>query len=340
MRKIHPLHYRFLCAFVGVLVFFLLMLFAGWPKVTKDINYGITWSIPYAQFLGVDSQDGLEAVLTDMDIKHVRIPAYWPLVEPMPDLLQTDWLVAQLDIVQKHGAKATVVLGARQPRWPECWIPDWALALTEDEQKAAQLVYIDHVFETIKDHPAIGAWQIENEATLRSFMKCRGNDNAFVKQELNHIRNLEQKRPNPRPIVTTESGELTSWLTFAAHTDRIGFSTYRVVRRSSGGVFRYSLIPPWFYSRKALLVSWILKETYVSEFQMEPWATTDIRNATQEDNDQTFSVADVEKHFDFAERMNYQQIDLWGAEWWYWMKTQQGNDGYWNAIKTRVNTAK
>ena len=73
---------------------------------------------------------------------------------------------------------------------------------------------------------------------------------------------------------------------------------------------------------------------------MEPWATTDIRNATQEDNDQTFSVADVEKHFDFAERMNYQQIDLWGAEWWYWMKTQQGNDGYWNAIKTRVNTAK
>ena len=171
-------------------------------------------------------------------------------------------------------------------------------------------------------------------------MKCRGNDNAFVKQELNHIRNLEQKRPNPRPIVTTESGELTSWLTFAAHTDRIGFSTYRVVRRSSGGVFRYSLIPPWFYSRKALLVSWILKETYVSEFQMEPWATTDIRNATQEDNDQTFSVADVEKHFDFAERMNYQQIDLWGAEWWYWMKTQQGNDGYWNAIKTRVNTAK
>ncbi len=308
--------------------------------MTKDINYGITWSIPYAQFLGVDSQDGLEAVLTDMDIKHVRIPAYWPLVEPMPDLLQTDWLVAQLDIVQKHGAKATVVLGARQPRWPECWIPDWALALTEDEQKAAQLVYIDHVFETIKDHPAIGAWQIENEATLRSFMKCRGNDNAFVKQELNHIRNLEQKRPNPRPIVTTESGELTSWLTFAAHTDRIGFSTYRVVRRSSGGVFRYSLIPPWFYSRKALLVSWILKETYVSEFQMEPWATTDIRNATQEDNDQTFSVADVEKHFDFAERMNYQQIDLWGAEWWYWMKTQQGNDGYWNAIKTRVNTAK
>lgn len=316
------------------------MLFAGWPKITKGIRYGITWSIPYAQFLGVDSQDGLEAVLSDMDIKHVRIPAYWPLIEPTPDLLQTDWLQAQLDIVQKHGAKATVVLGARQPRWPECWIPDWALALTEDEQKAAQLVYIDHVFETIKDHPAVGAWQIENEATLRSFMKCRGNDNAFVKKEIDLIRAMEQSRPNPRPIVTTESGELTSWLTFATRVDRVGFSTYRVVRQSSGNVFRYSLIPPWFYSRKALLTSWILKDTYVSEFQMEPWATTDIRYATQADNDETFSVRDVEKHFDFAERMNYQQIDLWGAEWWYWMKTQQGNEGYWNAIKTRVNTAK
>lgn len=316
------------------------MLFAGWPKITKGIRYGITWSIPYAQFLGVDSQDGLEAVLSDMDIKHVRIPAYWPLIEPTADLLQTDWLQAQLDIVQKHGAKATVVLGARQPRWPECWIPDWALALTEDEQKAAQLVYIDHVFETIKDHPAVGAWQIENEATLRSFMKCRGNDNAFVKKEIDLIRAMEQSRPNPRPIVTTESGELTSWLTFATRVDRVGFSTYRVVRQSSGNVFRYSLIPPWFYSRKALLTSWILKDTYVSEFQMEPWATTDIRYATQADNDETFSVRDVEKHFDFAERMNYQQIDLWGAEWWYWMKTQQGNEGYWNAIKTRVNTAK
>jgi len=37
--------------------------------------------------------------------------------------------------------------------------------------------------------------------------------------------------------------------------------------------------------------------------------------------------------------MGYQQIDLWGAEWWYWMKTQKGNADYWNAIKERVNLA-
>lgn len=340
MFNLHPLHYRFLCVLVGVLIFFFVILFAGWPKITEGIRYGITWSVPYAQFLGVDSQDGLEAILSEMKVKHVRIPAYWPLVEPTPDILQTDWLQAQLDLVEKHGAKATVVLGARQPRWPECWIPDWALAKTEAEQKEAQLVYIDHVFATFKDHPAVAAWQVENEANLRSFMKCRGNDNTFVKKEIDRIREKEQTRATPRPIVTTESGELTTWMTFAMNADQIGFSVYRVVRQPSGWVFRYTLVPPWFYERKAMLLSWLIKKTYVSEFQMEPWATTDIRQATQADNDQTFSVADVDKHFDYAERMGYQDIDLWGAEWWYWMKTQQGNADYWNAIKKRVNTAK
>lgn len=339
MKRFSLWRYRFLCVFIFTLGLLFAFLFIGWPKTTKHITYGITWSIPYAQFLGVDSQDGLSAVLTEMNIKHVRLPAYWPLVEPSPDLLQTAWLKAQLDIVEKNGAKATVVLGARQPRWPECWIPDWALARTEQEQKDAQLVYIDHVFETLKDHPAISAWQIENEANLRSFMKCRGNDNAFVKQEIDRIRAMEQSRPNPRPIVTTESGELTSWLTFAMNADQIGFSVYRVVRQPSGWVFRYTLVPPWFYGRKAALLSPFIKKTYVSEFQMEPWATTDIREATPQENNETFSVKDVDAHFDYAEKMGYQQIDLWGAEWWYWMKTQKGNTDYWNAIKERVNLA-
>lgn len=340
MKKLHPLHYRFLCVLLGVMAFFAVFLFIGWPRVTPDIRYGITWSVPYAQFLGVDSQDGLEAILSDMNVKHVRIPAYWPLVEPTSDILQTDWLQAQLDLVAKHGAKATIVLGARQPRWPECWIPDWALAKTEAEQKEAQLAYIDHVFNTFKDDPAVGAWQIENEANLRSFMKCRGNDNVFVKKEIDRIRAKEQTRPNPRPIVTTESGELSSWLSFAMNADRIGFSVYRVVRQPSGRVFRYTLIPPWFYERKAMLLSLFIKETYVSEFQMEPWVTTDIREATQADYDETFAVSTVDKNFDYAERMGYHDIDLWGAEWWYWMKTQKGSGEYWDAIKKRVNTAK
>jgi len=35
---------------------------------------------------------------------------------------------------------------------------------------------------------------------------------------------------------------------------------------------------------------------------------------------------------DFAKKTGFDEQYLWGAEWWYWMKTQ-GNDEYWNHAK-------
>jgi hypothetical protein len=30
-------------------------------------------------------------------------------------------------------------------------------------------------------------------------------------------------------------------------------------------------------------------------------------------------------------------LDLWGAEWWYWLKVKDGDPSVWNVVKDAVN---
>jgi hypothetical protein len=32
-------------------------------------------------------------------------------------------------------------------------------------------------------------------------------------------------------------------------------------------------------------------------------------------------------------------IDLWGAEWWYWLKVKKNDPGVWNVVKEAVAQA-
>lgn len=313
-----------------------LYLFIGKSYTDPKPQFGITWSVTYAQFLGLDADRALDETLSELPFKHLRIPAYWNLIEPEQGRLEADWLIRQLDIVQKHQAKATVSLGARQPRWPECWQPEWTQSLSDEEREKAQIVYLENTYQRIKDHPAITGWQVENEANLRIFQPCRGLTNDLVRKEIELVRQWESTRATPRPISTTDSGELSSWTAFANQIDARGISVYRAVRQPWGGAYHYRLVPAWFYRHKQNIMKFWNKNVYVSEFQLEPWARGDIRTATQEENDETLQVDEIATRLDYAKRMGFDHVDLWGAEWWYWMKTQQGDSRYWDEVKATI----
>lgn len=315
---------------LGVIILgVLLYLFVGWPK-TYSKTTGITWSVDYARYLGIDPYGALKASLDELKVKHVRIPAYWTHIEP--EVGRYDWssVDRQLDIVAARGATVTLVVGAKQPRWPECWFPEWVKTLSTQERDERQLAYVKAAVERYKARPEIVRWQVENEPSFfSSFGDCAFYDKAILPKEIELVRSLDAGRP----ISTTASGELAIWSKEPKGID-LGVSTYRVVSNSYFSRLTYWYLPPWLYRRRANVREWLRGgHVYVSEFQMEPWVQGDIRTLSDKDLFRTFDIEQMRKNITYAERMDMSEIQFWGVEWWYWMKTQKGHTEFWEEMK-------
>lgn len=308
-----------------------------WVNSTNKVGqFGITWAQPYAESLGLNSQEGLIATLDDLGVRHFRIPAYWTTIEAERGRYQFKLIEEQLDEIAKRSGKAVLVVGARQPRWPECWVPDWAKALSQKDRADVQLAYVRATFEQFTDHPAIAGWQVENEPTLTWFMECPGLSHELVRAELNLVRRLElEDRPqNRRPIIMTYSGELSPWTTFAGASDQVGISIYRAVRNPWLGIIRYWYFPANFYNYRYQLAKHKTGEVIVTEFQMEPWTLGPLPTTPLDEQLETFDINQMKANLAFVERLDFTMVYYWGVEWWYWMKEKQGRPEFWNLAKT------
>lgn len=320
----------------GIIVLIYAYFFIGKGKVSPNVRYGMTWSDPYAVSLGIDPVEGFNAALNDLNIKYFRIPTYWTETQPELSEFKFDRVKQQLDAVAAKGGKAIVVVGYKQPRWPECWMPDWARKLPADQRDRAQLNYVERTVRTFIDHPAVEAWQVENEPSFAfDFGICDPPlTKTITRKELTLVRDIEKTNGNKHPIYTTASGELSWWMAFGTQIDGVGISVYRVILHPLIGIFKYSFLQPWSYLRKANLVTWLVHKVYVSEFQMEPWSTMSLPDTLLEDQFKTFDKAQMDKNFIFAEQMGFREIYFWGAEWWYWMKTKHNHPEFWETAKT------
>src|SRR3989344_8838150 len=97
--------------------------------IPANATYGVTFSTLQAEQLGLDWQSVYIAMLDDLKVRDIRIPAYWQRVEPKKDTY--DWSELDFQITEARARDAHVILavGRRLPRWPECHIPDWAQKL-------------------------------------------------------------------------------------------------------------------------------------------------------------------------------------------------------------------
>lgn len=323
----------FLIGFLSVLILFLAYFLIGWPK-EHEKEYGVTWSSPYAWSLGLDPNEGLRQVLDDLGVRRFRIPVYWTDAERIQGTYDFTIVREQLDEIAKRNGRAIVAVGARLPRWPECWVPEWAKMVDEKTRRSVQLSYVRAAYEVFKDHPAVGAWQVENEANFTLYVDCPGLDRDLVIEELRYVRSEEAKRKEPRPVYTTDSGELSLWISWRGEVDGLGVSLYRAVTNPWLGVIRYWFIPPWAYDRKASIARLFIDNVFVSEFQMEPWSDHPLPNTSLEDQFKTLSIEQMRKNFLYAERLQMPAVDFWGAEWWYWMKTKKERPEFWQEAKS------
>lgn len=295
-------------------------------------EFGVSFSLHRCSELGVDKKKLLRAALKDLGFRRFRLMSYWNIHEQEPgnyDFTELDW---QLDMIAKYKGKVTLCLGKRQPRWPECHMPDWAKKLPKDKWYEALFAYIRTVVERYKDHPALASWQLENEALLKDFGYCEDGDYSHLRLRTEY--EIAKDTDPVHPVIMTLSD---SWgLPWRRpHPDRYAMSLYRITINKKD-TYVYSKRPAVFYRFRVLFIR-LLKNRgcFIHELQAEPWLKTALTESSIEEQLKRMNPPMLKNIIRYAQKTGQNPIDLWGLEWWYWLKAQ-GHPQLWNFAKTIV----
>lgn len=305
-------------------------------QAAKPLTLGVTFSQKEAQVYGNNWQKNYLALLDELHFKHLRIMAYWDVTEPQPgqyDFSQTDWMIEQ---AKARGAHVTLVVGQRQPRYPECFYPSW---LNKNDPAAVRWAVNQYITATAahyRNEPAIEDYQLENEFLLTVFGTCpKANlSSRALQTELKTL----QAADVAKPVVVTASDEF-GLPVFGPTGDIFGLSLYKTVWNpiTHHGYFTYPQ-PSWFNWWRAAVV-WQARgsEARVHELQAEPWGPVANQDLSEAEAAKSMNPDKLRRILAYAERSKIKRIDLWGAEWWYWEKTQRGNAAMWDAVQALGN---
>lgn len=294
-------------------------------------TYGVTFSYPHAEGIGLDWKEVYQAVLEDLDVNALRLSAYWNTIEVADNEFDFAALDYQMDEAVKHDATVILSIGRKLPRWPECHVPGWAQELPEAQQQEQVLEMLAVVVDQYKDHPALRMWQLENEPLL-SFGICPPADLEFLQREQDIVR----AHDSAHPILITDSGELNSWLPAAAFGDLLGTTMYRTVfSERTERLFHYDyLFPSWAYRIKSRYVKLLRnKDVIISELQGEPWGAKPFPDMNKEERLQAFSPERFLELQRFAQRTQLPEAYWWGVEYWYLEKEVHGDPTYWQIAR-------
>jgi len=317
-----------------IIIFFFFLFSQGHIYQKEELEYGITFSQKQAQDLGFAWQAVYLAILNDLGVKKIRLPAYWNEIESASGQYYWDDLDWQLEQASKVQAEIVLAVGGRLPRWPECYFPDWTNGLTKVQREEAILEYIKKVVERYKSQEEITAWQVENEPFLAHFGDCPTLDSKFLDKEIALVRSLDS-----RPIIITDSGELSVWIPAARRADIFGTTMYSdTYSKIFKSYIHYPITPGFFRLKKNLAKIFAHpKEWLVIELQAEPWGPQPYQDLSQAERDRTMNLEKFREIIEFARQAGFRQFYLWGAEWWYWEKEKNNNPAIWEEARMLFN---
>ncbi|PJA86729.1 MAG: hypothetical protein CO141_03105 [Candidatus Moranbacteria bacterium CG_4_9_14_3_um_filter_42_9] len=318
-----------LLGILGIALLFLLYFNIPVQKKDNSARLGITFSKRYAEDIQLDWKKTFIAILDDLKIRKIRIPVYWDLVEKEEgkyDFSDVDWQLAE---ARKRNAEIILVVGQKVPRWPECAIPEWAKQ-SDQKRKSALLKEITAVVKRYKDnHPEIKYWQVENEPFL-PFGVCPPLDTNLLDSEIALVRLIDPTRP----VIVTDSGELSLWIQAAKRADVFGTTMYRTIWKESIGYYDYPIGPRFFRFKHWLIKNFAHQDNaIVVELQAEPWIKGWTTSGPLDEQFKSMNSAKLVDNVEFARKVDYPEIYLWGAEWWYWLKVNQNHPELWETAR-------
>jgi hypothetical protein len=157
--------------------------------------------------------------------------------------------------------------------------------------------------------------------------------------ELALVRQLDPHHP----VIISRSNNYVGFSIRKPLPDQVGISVYR---RVWDGVvthryFQYPY-PSWYYAFLAggekLLTG---KDSVIHELQAEPWPPhgQDILSTPLIEQNQTFDAKRLQATTTFAEQTGIRQIDLWGAEYWYYRAQTLHDPSVWQTAQQIFNAA-
>ena len=295
----------------------------------KKADLGVTYSWKYAQDIGLDWQKTYLAILDDLGARKIRLPVYWSDVEKKEgeyDFSKIDW---QLQEAEKRNVDVILAIGQKVPRWPECFIPEWA-SVSDAKRKSALLSFMETTVKKYKGEKTIAFWQVENEPLL-NFGICPKIDSTLLDSEINLVRTLDPERK----IIITDSGELSFWVGAAKRADVFGTTLYRsVVSEKLDLALDYPIGPNFFkFKRWLIRVFAGQKNAIVVELQGEPWIRGWTINAPLSEQLESMNSEKLAENVAFTQKAGFSEIYIWGVEWWYWMKVKQNHPELWETAK-------
>jgi len=312
----------FLILFLILFCFF----FVGTPKKAKEIKWGINFSQKHARLLGLDWKETYLALLDDLGAKRIKLITHWDELEPEKDKFHFDDLDWQIKEAEKRDVKILLVIGMKTPRWPECHIPKFAKDFSKEKQQKEILELLKEIVLRYQDFENIWAWQVENEPFF-PFGDCPWVDKNFLKEEIRLVKSLDKKG---RPVLISDSGEGSLWITAAKLGDIVGTTLYKKVWVRQIGMYVYYPFPEIFYWRKAWLIKKFFgKKVICVELQAEPWGPRLLYDLPLKEQKITMNLEQFKRIINFAKRTGFDEFYLWGAEWWFWLKEKQNELGIW-----------
>ncbi|MFH1523080.1 MAG: endo-1,4-beta-xylanase [Patescibacteria group bacterium] len=316
-----------------IFLFAILLLSRGHIYSKDELEYGLTFSKKQASSLGFDWQKVYIEILDDLKVKKIRLPAYWDEIEISSNQFNWNDLDWQINEASKRGGDIILAIGGRLPRWPECHFPNWTKDLEKIERDKKILAYIEKTIERYKDNKIISAWQVENEPFLSHFGDCPELDKKFLDSEISLVKKLDS-----RPIIISDSGELSYWIPAAKRADIFGTTLYRdTYSKFLKRYIHYPINPGFFRFKKNIANIFASPENWiVIELQAEPWGPVPYQNLTQADRDRTMNLGKFKEILEFSRKAGFKEFYLWGVEFWYWEKSE-GRSEMWEEAEKLFN---
>jgi len=302
------------------------------------LQTGATFIPDYARYFGLDPKETMRATLEDLGIKRIRLVSYWENHEPEPGVYNFDELDWQFDMAESYGAKVSLSIGLRQPRWPECHKPDWAAKLVGNEWRQPLYDYMTIVVNRYKDRPSLDSYQLENEYFLSVFGICDDFDRDRLVYEYELVKKLD---PNTTLIVSRSNNAVPSWPVGSPRADQVGAAIYKRVwdKTITRRYFEYP-VPAWYYAFLAGMTKITTgRETFIHELQTEAW-TPDSFGGTREspisEQYKSMNATMLKDRIAYGKATGMRAIDMWGVEWWYWLKTVKNEPAIWDTAKSEL----
>lgn len=308
-------------------------------EAVKPLQLGVSFIPDYASSLGVDPQQAMDSLI-NIGVKQFRLVSYWSDGEPAQgqyDFSQLDW---QFKKAEAAHAKVILTVGLRQPRWPECHAPNWVNLKAPQGQWQPQLInYMQAVVQRYKNSPSLESYQLENEYFLQGFGICNNFDRGRLVSEYSLLKKLDPTHP----VIIGRSNNSLGFPTGQPQPDEFSVSVYKRVW-DAGVTHRYLEYPQpsWFYGFLAGYQKLFLhRDMMVAEMQAEAWPPNGqtIQQTSLAEQNKSLDAKRLEGRFNYGKATGMRQIEMWGAEYWYYRLIILHDPSLWNVAKHEFATS-